>query len=231
MASAWRRDEARGKESLMLAYRNADVFELNLRARTYKIGQGELGDVISDREGIEYRVGEQVVARRNDHGRGVINGIQATVRGSGLAPGSLRVERDDGVAQEWDAAYVDAHVRWCYAITIHNSQGANCDTTHTLTDPDSIRRELAYVAMSRGRESNRLYISTGTPAADLDQEHLRDAPDLYDAPEDSVTRFCRQLGESMAKETATEAVSPSRGHTLSPPAHRERAPDAVPTVG
>jgi hypothetical protein len=43
-----------------------------------------------------------------------------------------------------------------YAATIHRTQGITCDTTHALIS-SKLSRSLAYVAASRGRETNRLY--------------------------------------------------------------------------
>ncbi|MEQ7738740.1 C-terminal helicase domain-containing protein, partial [Escherichia coli] len=43
-----------------------------------------------------------------------------------------------------------------YAATIHRTQGITCDTTHALIG-SGLSRSLAYVAASRGRESNHLY--------------------------------------------------------------------------
>jgi hypothetical protein len=60
-----------------------------------------------------------------------------------------------------------------YASTIHGAQGATVDATHTvLTGTET--RQCLYVALSRGRQSNHLYL--GTPTASLDGV----GPDVHD---------------------------------------------------
>lgn len=45
-----------------------------------------------------------------------------------------------------------------YAITGHAAQGMTCGQTFVLAT-DGLSKEWAYVALSRGRESNRLYVT------------------------------------------------------------------------
>ena len=52
-----------------------------------------------------------------------------------------------------------------YASTIHGAQGATVDTTHTVVAGTESRQGL-YVALSRGRNENHLYLSDAEPAAD-----------------------------------------------------------------
>jgi hypothetical protein len=52
-----------------------------------------------------------------------------------------------------------------YASTIHGAQGATVDTTHTVVAGTESRQAL-YVALSRGRHENHLYLSDAEPAAD-----------------------------------------------------------------
>ena len=54
------------------------------------------------------------------------------------------------------AGYVGAHVDYGYARTVDTAQGATVD--HSLFAPSaSATAERAYVALSRGRLSNRIY--------------------------------------------------------------------------
>lgn len=52
-----------------------------------------------------------------------------------------------------------------YASTIHGAQRATVDTTHTMLAGTETRQVL-YVALSRGRRENHLYLSDGEPALD-----------------------------------------------------------------
>ena len=54
-----------------------------------------------------------------------------------------------------------------YAITAHRAQGSTVDTAHAIVHSPEMTRESLYVAMTRGRESNRAYIAT-------DEHHLED---------------------------------------------------------
>ena len=57
------------------------------------------------------------------------------------------------------ADYVTQHVELAYATTSYRSQGRTVDTTHSLVSPTTTR-EVLYVAATRGRESNKLYVDT-----------------------------------------------------------------------
>jgi hypothetical protein len=59
---------------------------------------------------------------------------------------------------ELPADYLDArHLTHGYALTAHKAQGLTCDATFVLGS-DEIYREWGYVALSRGRTDNRLYL-------------------------------------------------------------------------
>jgi hypothetical protein len=56
-------------------------------------------------------------------------------------------------------SYVGAHVDYGYARTVDTAQGATVD--HSLLTPSAATSaERAYVALSRGRETNRIYATT-----------------------------------------------------------------------
>ncbi|OUM44626.1 MobF family relaxase [Arthrobacter sedimenti] len=59
-----------------------------------------------------------------------------------------------------DADYLHKHGQLGYAATVHRAQGATVDTAHAILD-ESTDRTSAYVAATRGRETNRLYIALG----------------------------------------------------------------------
>ena len=54
-----------------------------------------------------------------------------------------------------------------YAVTAHRAQGATVDTAHAVVHSPEVTRESLYVAMTRGRESNRVYVAT-------DEHHLEE---------------------------------------------------------
>ncbi|HEY5430008.1 MAG TPA: hypothetical protein VIK04_12900 [Solirubrobacteraceae bacterium] len=59
------------------------------------------------------------------------------------------------------AAYVAEHVELAYAATAHRAQGRTVDTAHALVSSNRTR-EVLYVAATRGRQSNRLYVDTAS---------------------------------------------------------------------
>ena len=71
---------------------------------------------------------------------------------------------DDGRTERFERDETGAdRLAHGYATTVHRAQGATCDATFAFNDGGG--RELAYVAMSRGRENNVCV----TVADDLDQ--------------------------------------------------------------
>ncbi len=63
------------------------------------------------------------------------------------------------------AGYVAEHVQLGYATTVHAAQGQTVDTSHTvLSGTES--RQLLYVAVTRGRRENHLYLDITIPGDD-----------------------------------------------------------------
>ena len=92
------------------------------------------------------------------------------------------------------AGYVEQHVQLGYAGTIHGAQGATVDTTHTVLAGTESRQSL-YVALSRGRLENHLYLGDGTAPAE----------GVALAAQPATTAHARS---SPASSTATSAPSP-----------------------
>jgi ATP-dependent exoDNAse (exonuclease V) alpha subunit len=62
---------------------------------------------------------------------------------------------------------------------LHSAQGVTADTAHAVLG-ESASRAMAYVAMSRGRDDNHVYIYTREFAeADYEHRHLLDAAEVY----------------------------------------------------
>ena len=130
------------------------------RSRTYQAPD--------DRSAITLAVGDEIVLRRN-HRLTQRDGTTLAVR-NGMT-GRVIVIRRREITVELDGAhrspersarvtlpagYVGTHVDHGYARTVDTAQGAAVD--HSLFAPSaSATAERAYVALSRGRHSNRLY--------------------------------------------------------------------------
>jgi hypothetical protein len=162
---AWREDTDGGKESLMIAPDGATVAALNERARTDRITAGHVtegGLVLHG--GATVGVGDEVVTRQNNRllatgKRWVKNGDRWTVTSTNH-DGSMTIKRAGGGGEVvLPADYVASHVELAYATTAHRAQGRTVDTAHAMVT-STTAREVLYVAATRGRESNRLYVDT-----------------------------------------------------------------------
>ena len=163
--AAWKADVQAGKSSLMIAGDSATAAELNRRARTGRVAEGavaESGLAIGDDQ--QAGVGDQIVTRQNNRllttGKNWVKNGDRFVVVATNPDGSMAVRRVNGAAEVvLPADYVAQHVELAYATTSYRSQGRTVDTTHSLVSPTTTR-EVLYVAATRGRESNKLYVDT-----------------------------------------------------------------------
>lgn len=51
-------------------------------------------------------------------------------------------------------------LRWAW---IHSAQGSTCDITRSVIPAERARRDVVYVAMTRGRGENHVYVPTSQP--------------------------------------------------------------------
>jgi hypothetical protein len=156
----WHTVVEHGVDAVMVAARRTDIDDLNARARTRLAGDGHLGGRPLTLAGHEFRVGDRVLCLRNHRHLGVLNGTRGTVTAIDHRTHRLTVRRDDtGQIVALPADYLDAgHLTHGYALTAHKAQGLTCDATFVLGS-DEIYREWGYVALSRGRNDNRLYLT------------------------------------------------------------------------
>jgi hypothetical protein len=162
---AWKTDADRGLHSLMLAGDTATVNDLNARARSDRVASGDVIDEGVDVTGaMTAGVNDLVVTRENnrrlktDTGW-VKNGDVWTVSAT-HADGSMTVTRVGGDGSVvLPVTYVAEHVELAYASTTHRAQGRTVDTAHAFASPTTTR-EVLYVALTRGSESNHLYVDT-----------------------------------------------------------------------
>ena len=161
-------DVTAGKQSIMIASTNETVTRLNDLAQAHAIEHGQVSTgagAVMLHNSSRAHVGDTIVTRKNAR-RLVVNSGQDFVKNGDL----WRVTdlHDDGriTAQHTGhggkvtlpAHYVEQSVELGYASTIHRAQGSTVDTAHALVDA-STDRAGAYVALTRGRENNQLYVS------------------------------------------------------------------------
>jgi len=169
---AWRDDTAAGMRSLLIADVQSQVDELNRRAQAWRLNAGQVGDGASSgisRDMVAH-IGDRVMARTNDRrlitaqGSFVKNG-QAWTVSRVFTDGSLVLVDDSGDTVTIGGEYARSSLDLAYAITTHRAQGSTVDTAHALVTAHS-SRENAYVAMTRGRHANHLWMVTGDDQGD-----------------------------------------------------------------
>jgi ATP-dependent exoDNAse (exonuclease V) alpha subunit len=193
--------------AVMIAHRRDDVADLNLRARQRLRRAGALGEDELALPGGGFAVGDRVVVRRNHLRLGVHNGDRATVVAVDLDHGRLtiasrgaRITLDSGFLCD-RTAHGEPTLAHGYAITAHVAQGLTVDHALVLAD-ERITPELAYTALSRGRQTNRLYV-----AACPDDPRAEYAPT---APErtDGLKRLTAALRTSSKASLAIDVGMP-----------------------
>ncbi|HWG74112.1 MAG TPA: MobF family relaxase [Acidimicrobiales bacterium] len=168
---AWATDTAGGAAVGLYAWRRANVAELNVRARFWMADSGRLsGPELVCPGGTAYRAGDHVVALAPDLDRSLVTSQRAVVVAVDPAVGALTLRTTDGrqVRLAGEDAGAD-RLGYGYATTVHRAQGETVDRAHLFADGGG--RELAYVAMSRARQTTHVW----TVADDPDQacEDLR----------------------------------------------------------
>jgi hypothetical protein len=113
----------------------------------------------------------------------------------------LFIEMENGRTSRLGQESVEARLAHGYATTVHRSQGATHDVAHVYEDGGG--RELAYVAMSRARETTHLYLV----ADDLDQ-----------AREDLARHWQQERREQWAIDTGTPQPEAEDPELPAPPA-------------
>jgi conjugative relaxase-like TrwC/TraI family protein len=194
--------------SVMIARRRVDVADLNRRARERMREAGSLGAEELRLAGGSFAVGDCVVVKQNAPRVGVSNGDRAVVTAVDVVGARLELDRGGqriGLGPGFlggRTAQGEPTLLHGYAITGHVAQGLTVDRAFVLAD-EGLDREWAYVALSRGREANHLYV--GDRGASEREEYAPADP----APPDPRARLAAQLGTSRAEDLAID-IGPGR---------------------
>jgi hypothetical protein len=171
--AAWSADRAARLDALLIASTNERVRQLNLRAQAARLATAAAPTHrrVTLADGTTVSDGETIITRRNDRRLklsatdSVANGDRWTVT-SVRPDGALEVRHKQSRRRvTLPADYVAQHVQLGYACTVHTAQGQTVDTSHTvLTGRES--RQLLYVALTRGRLANHLYLDVSVSGDD-----------------------------------------------------------------
>jgi hypothetical protein len=191
---AWAADVAAGKETALLAWRRANVEELNHRARERMAEAGKLtGPELVAPGGRSYQAGDQLVTLAPGADGALVTSDRAVVESVDTERERLvlRTQDDRRVTLAGEALSGD-RLAHGYAVTAHRSQGQTTERAHVFADGGG--RELAYVAMSRAKEASHAYLV----ADNLDQ-----------AAEDLVREWSAERRMGWVTDVASPAPSPT----------------------
>ena len=190
---------------LLIAHTNNTVTELNQQARTHLEASNRLhGPALEAGERV-FQAGDRILCRQNQNRLGVLNGDLATITNVDQEEKSLTVQLDrDPETRDLPVWYLDqGHVDYGYALTGHKAQGVTTNHTFVIVD-GTTDREWAYVAMSRGRQANTLYLTT-QDLADEQCTHL-----THQGRHDALERLTSTLNRGSAQVAAIDHPGPAQ---------------------
>jgi len=212
--AGWAADAAAGLDTVMLAPTTDTVTALNDRARTDRLAAQDtpIGRDVTLRTGSQASAGDLITTRRNDRrlvltrNDWVRNGDRWTIRDV-RADGAVTAQHvGTNRIITLPADYVATQVELGYARTVHGAQGLTADTAHSVvTGAES--RQLLYVAVTRGRGSNTLYVQS----VDEGDPHSVLTPDTVTPPTavDVLSRIISYDGaHRSAHTTARDLADP-----------------------
>lgn len=206
---------------LVIADTREQVADLNAMIRDHRQHDDRTvsGNVLTTAPGERIGLEDRVATRRNDTDLKVANRQTWTVAGIGQ-DGSLTLHgygRDREIPSEYAAKFVEL----AYATTVHGTQGDTVQRAHVLIG-EHTGAASAYVAMTRGRESNTAHLV---------------AESVEDARRQWVEVFGRDradLGPAHARHQAIDAIdrygpSAPRRRPSRPSLEEARRPTHVPS--
>ena len=174
--------------------------------------------------GDQLAVGDRIATRRNDRDLDVANRDQWTITAIDENNGDLAVSGRRGT-RTLPAGYTARHVELAYATTVHGAQGETVNAAHFLLG-EATGGASAYVAMTRGRNTNTAHL-----VADTTDDARRQWIETF-------TRDRADLGPAHARDTALETIDtygplapPSPAPETTTPRRPEPPPLPVPAPG
>jgi hypothetical protein len=150
-----------------------------------------------------FSVGDHVLLRRNDRRWGVANGDRASAVAIDAEHRTMMLDLR-GRRVLLDRAYIEQtsgrtgpSLMYGYAITGHSALGLTCDPAFVLITSEA-SREWCYTALSRGRQTNRLYAVVSEVDERLEysptRDHRREGRDVL------TDAFGRSAAQTLASE-------------------------------
>lgn len=214
---AWLADTRAGRDSLLLAPTNPIVDDLNARARTARISAAFA-------ENPRYRIGRETILsdqlaasvgdiiRTRENARWLPLSATDYVR-NGYRYEILEVHRDGALKVRHlgtdrtltlPADYVSQNVTLGYATTIDSAQGLTAGHSCHVVGAEHLTRQLLYVALTRGRVQNHVYLST----AEADPHRILAPKATHpDTAVDVLTKILARDGAQISATTAERVAA------------------------
>ncbi len=170
LVARWKADTAETPDAtrFVFAYTNKDVDKLNAELRAVRRERGELGEdhrFVTKHGEAAFATGDRVQFTDTLRAGKIYNGNAGTILGIDADTGVIRAKLDGSKAEEgrevvWSASEFDGF-RHGYAGTIYKGQGKTLDHTYLL-HTHHWRQASSYVALTRQRESARIFAATET---------------------------------------------------------------------
>ena len=193
---------------MLIGFDNDTVAALNQRARSHLAASQRLNGPTLEAGERVFQAGDRILCRKNQDRLDVLNGDLGTVVAADPNIRTLTVRLDrDPETRELPGWYVDQdQVDYGYALTGHKAQGVTTGRTFTVI-AGGTDREWAYVAMSRGRQANTLYLANPKPD-DEQCTHLTH-PDRRDVFDTLVASLGRSSTQTAAIDQYAWSAQPS----------------------
>lgn len=220
--AAHQADVAAGKDALLLAdtVEITDALNRRLHDRTVadRVDRGVEVATVTGARGHHIVTGDVVITRRNDptvtvrepddrtqslSDAPVRNGQRWQVVAVDDSPEHPRIAArrlGDGAWAVFDGDYLREHVQLGHAVTVHAAQGVTAERTHAVL-ADTASRHLAYVALTRGRDTNHAYLYERAVGEGDHQHRTPSEPDgVHLAHRGTPTQAARALRQVIGRD-------------------------------
>ena len=199
---------ASGGQSLLIAATNDVVSDVNMRfTHALRVaGKVDTSKQIALSGQMNAALGDTILTRMNeakikdDAGRQVFNGDLLTVLDIHRGTITARNQATGGTIT-LPADYVATNVQLGYSTTVHRCQGVTVDRARlVLPSTENLTRELLYVAMTRGRETNEAFVGV------MDEVTAKEMNLPIDQVPSAYKRLAQALAAEGAERTAHEKI-------------------------
>jgi conjugative relaxase-like TrwC/TraI family protein len=206
-------------QAVMIARDNATRELLNDRARELLSRDRTLTEEPVTIANREFRVGDRIIARRNDRYRDIDNGTLGNVAAIDRRTGELTIITDIGQRRQLDSRYAAEHLEHAYALTGHGAQGATVEWAAVIGQPSEFTREWAYTALSRAGGQTQLHVIAEARPEQRERERYA-PPEPQRTATDTLETLAASMRRREAERLAVDTVGPpefaAAEHTATP---------------